>query len=112
MVLSIHDVEELVSVVLVSGDHSKDVLLNLSIGNATLKWPIFSLKSWTDILGNFGHVNDFATGAITDDTSDERLASEGLTENDRPLSFVAKMLVKGAFVPCAHRLQAVLLLEK
>ena len=54
MMLTINDVEELVSVVLVGLDHGEDVLFNLGIGNFAFKWSILGLESRTDILSNLG----------------------------------------------------------
>lgn len=104
VVLAVNNVEELVAVVLVRSDRSKDLLLDLSVGDTALKRSIFSFEGGANIFSDLGHINDFTTGAFTDNTSDEGFAGKGLTENNGPLSLVAKMLIEGALIPGAHGL--------
>ena len=71
MVLTIDNVEELVASGLVSVHNSEHVLLDLSIGNVTLKWAILSLKSGSDVLSDLGEVKDLAVGAVSDHLGNE-----------------------------------------
>ena len=64
MMLTVNNVEELVSVVLVGVDDGKDVLLDLIVWNATFKWTIFRLESRSDIFRDLCKINDFAFGAF------------------------------------------------
>ena len=54
VMLTVDDVEEFVSVVLVGFEHGEDVLFNLGVWNFALKWSILGLESRTDILSNLG----------------------------------------------------------
>ena len=89
MVLAVEDIEELVAVVLVSRDDVKDIFLDFVVWDAALPRLLFSVKSWFDSFGNLHWVNDLAVGLLGKHACNEGLASEGLSENDRPLSVVS-----------------------
>ena len=112
MMLTINEIEAFFTSVLVSLDHSKDVLLDLSVRDAALMRTIFGLESGTDVLSEFGHIDNLALGAVGNDLGDNRFATKALSSHVGPFGFVSEMLVEGAFIPCAHRLQTVLLLKK
>ena len=112
MILAVKDIEELVAVVLVSRDDVKDVFFDLKVRDTALERLLFCVESWFDSFSNFRWVDDLAIGLLSKDACHEGLASEGLAENDSPLSVVSQMFLESAFIPSSHSLETVLLLEE
>ena len=112
MVLAVDQVGELLSSVFIGFHHGADVLLDLSVGDATLERSILSLESGANVLSNLGEVDNLTLSAVSDALGNERFTGKGLSEDDAPLGLVAEVLVEAALAPVAHRLETVILLQE
>ena len=113
VVLTIDEVEELLSRLLVGRDNVEDFFLDMHVGDTALEGTIsFSFKFGADALSKLGQIDNLTVCALGDDASDERLATEGLSNDDTPIGLVTEVLVEGAFIPFTHGLQTVFLLEE
>ena len=108
---AIHDIEVLLARILVSSDHSKQVFLDLSVWNASLKWLCLIPKSGANRLTDGREVNELGVGAVLDNAGDEGFATELLTCDQGVLRLISEMLIEDALIPRSHGLQTVLLLK-
>ena len=67
MILAVKDIEELVSIVLISRDYVKDVFFDLKVRDTALKRLLLCVKSWFDSFGNFCWVDDLAISLLGKD---------------------------------------------